>query len=59
MVKKEFTINDAYKLNVLNIVKHHKANCNDENCGVNLYLLKDMAQKLGIKFSERESFIFF
>jgi hypothetical protein len=51
-------IEDAYKFNVIQLAKHHKKYCEGENCVISLYLLREMAEKLGIKFSEKEKRLF-
>jgi hypothetical protein len=51
-------IEDAYKFNVIQLAKHHKKYCGGENCVISLYLLREMAEKLGIKFSEKEKRLF-
>jgi hypothetical protein len=51
-------IEDAYKFNVINLAKHHRKFCEGENCVISLYLLREMAEKLGIKFSDKEKELF-
>lgn len=51
-------IEDAYKFNVINLAKHHRKHCERENCVISLYLLREMAEKLGIKFTEKEKELF-
>lgn len=33
-------------INLRNIAKHHKEICNDPNCGISLYTLRNTAQRL-------------
>lgn len=44
----------AYKMNVIRLAKHHRKNCNGENCNISLMLLMRMATELGVKFSNKE-----
>lgn len=50
----EITIEDAYKINVLEIAEQHKESCIGEECGISLILLREMAEKAGVKFSEED-----
>ena len=40
------------KKNVLELVKHHKRHCDGEHCRISLWMLKEMAEKAGIKFTD-------
>jgi hypothetical protein len=51
-------IEDAYKFNVINLVKHHRRNCEGEDCVISFYLLREMAEKLGIVFTDKEKELF-
>ena len=51
-------IEDAYKFNVIQLAKHHRKYCEGEDCVISLYLLREMAEKLGIKFTEKEKDLF-
>ena len=51
-------IEDIYKFNVIQLAKHHRKYCEGENCVISLYLLREMAGKLGIKFTEKEKELF-
>ena len=51
-------IKEAYKINLIEIVKQHKFNCKMEDCNVSLYLLRMMAEDSGIKFTEEEKELF-
>ena len=51
-------IEDAYKFNVIQLAKHHRKYCEGEDCVISLYLLREMAEKLGIKFTEKERGLF-
>ena len=55
---KKITIYKAYKMNVIELAKHHKKNCESSECGVNLFLLREMCEKLGIEFTDKEKEIF-
>lgn len=51
-------IEDVYKFNVIQLAKHHKKYCEGENCVISLYLLREMVEKLGIVFSDKEKELF-
>ncbi len=45
----------AYRMNVMNLVKHHRKNCECEiDCGVSLLLLKQMAEEVGVDFTRTQ-----
>lgn len=48
----------AYKLNCINIAKHHKKCCDGEDCNISLILLSEMLRELGIKISKKELEVF-
>jgi hypothetical protein len=48
------TIQDAYKINVLAIVRHHKKTCEGEECDISLLMILQMAEQCGVKFTEEE-----
>ena len=52
------TQEEAWKLNLINIVKEHREKC-DETCRVSLYLLMTMAEKAGLEFTEEERRLFY
>ena len=58
MTEKQFTKEDAYKMNLIAIAEHHKRYCDGEGCSVSLYLLREMAERIGIKFTEEEAELF-
>ena len=47
-------IKEAYKRNLIDLVRHHRKGCNSEHCGVSLYLLLRMAKDAGVVFSSEE-----
>jgi len=47
-----------YKQNVIQLARDHKRVCNHSDCNVSLILLLEMAQKVGIKFTDEEIKIF-
>lgn len=49
---------EAFKINTLNLAKHHKEHCKDGNCGVSLYQLRKMAEMIGIVFTDDEKRLF-
>lgn len=51
-------LKEAYRMNLIEIVKEHKLNCKREDCPVSLYLLRMMAEDLHIKFTEKEKELF-
>lgn len=42
------------KENLINLVKHHKDNCHDCDCGVSLYYARKLAEKAGVTFTDDE-----
>ena len=53
-MEKQFTRIDVYKLTVLELAKHHRKNCDGQDCVISLFILREMAEKLGVKFNEEE-----
>lgn len=51
---KTITELEAFKINTINLAKHHKEHCHTDNCGVALSQLRKMAEKLGIVFTDDE-----
>ncbi len=51
-------IEDVYKFNVIQLAKHHRKYCEGENCVISLYLLREMTEKLGIIFTDKEKELF-
>lgn len=56
--KKVFTIEDTFKINVFNMVKHHKKYCEGEDCCISLLSLRMMAENAGVKFTKKELELF-
>ena len=55
-------MNDSDKLlkdNILNLVHHHKNNCDDDFCGVSLYHVMMLIEKAEIELSEEEKNLFY
>lgn len=50
-------IGQAYKMNLIALVEHHKKYCK-EDCNVSLYLLRVMAEKVGVIFTNKEKELF-
>ena len=48
----------VYKQNIIQLAQDHKRVCNHSNCNVSLLLLLEMAEKVGIKFTNEEIKIF-
>jgi hypothetical protein len=38
----------------LELAKHHRVNCDGSDCVISLMILKEMAEKLGCRFTEDE-----
>ena len=55
---KQFTRMDAYKMNILALVKSHKKDCAIEDCTVSLLLVREMCEKFGITFTKEEKELF-
>lgn len=51
---KTITELEAFKINIINLAKHHKEHCKNGECGVSLYQLRKMTEKLGIEFTDEE-----
>ncbi len=58
MKKPNATIEEAYKHTLLELVKHHKEYCEKETCTIQLILLKEIGEKAGVKFSDKEIKLF-
>ncbi len=48
----------SYKLNTLELAKHHKRFCAEEDCVISLNVLRMMAEQCGVKFTEEEAGVF-
>ena len=55
---RNISIEEAYKLNLIELAKHHRKFCEGEDCNISLILLMQMAEKLGIVFSDKEKELF-
>lgn len=42
------------KFNAIEIAKHHRKYCEGEDCVISLFLLEQVCEKAGIKFTKRE-----
>jgi len=49
----------AYKINVIALAKYHKKYCKESDCNVSLILLRQMSEELGIRFTKKETEVFF
>jgi len=47
-----------YKLNAMELAKHHKKYCEGESCVISLNVLREMAEKVGVKFTKKERELF-
>lgn len=45
----------AYKLNTLELAKHHRKHCEGEECSISLNVLRMMAEECGVKFTKKET----
>jgi len=45
---------EVYKIMALELAKHHRVNCDGSDCVISLMILKEMAEKLGCRFTEDE-----
>ena len=54
---KEITLQEAWKLNLLNLVKEHREKC-DKTCAVSLSRIWEIAQAAGLEFTEDEALLF-
>jgi len=52
VINEEVVLKRIMKKNVIALVKHHKKHCDGEHCKISLWLLKEMAERSGIKFTE-------
>ena len=51
---KTITEEEAFKINLINLAKHHKEHCHGEDCNISLYLLRKVGEKAGIVFTDDE-----
>lgn len=50
--------NDLLKLNIINLVKHHRKHCDGPKCNISLYLIEKLVQKAGISLTDEEKKLF-
>ncbi|MFA6570182.1 MAG: hypothetical protein WCT77_02995 [Bacteroidota bacterium] len=55
---KTITEEEALKDNILKLAKEHKDKCHTNGCGISLYLVRKLAEKAGITFTDEEKRIF-
>lgn len=48
---------EIWKKNVIEVAKHHREHCH-EPCNCSLFLLREMAEKVGIEFNNEEEDLF-
>lgn len=58
MIESNTTIEEAYKHTLIELAKHHKKYCEGETCTIQLILLKEIGEKVGVIFSEEEIKLF-
>lgn len=46
---------ETYKLNALELAKHHRRRCEGESCIISLNVLRMMAEQCGVEFTEEEA----
>lgn len=49
---------EAYKTNIVNLAVHHHKTCTTGECGISLFLLREMCEKVGMTFTDEEKEIF-
>lgn len=54
MRSEQVTLREIMKKNTLALAKHHRKHCSGEHCKISLWLLKEMAEKSGIKFTQHQ-----
>ena len=47
-----------YKLNTLELARHHRKHCEGEDCNISLNVLRMMAEECGVKFTKEEKDVF-
>ena len=45
---------EAYKMNTLELAKHHRKYCEGESCNISLNILMIMAEECGVRFTDEE-----
>lgn len=45
---------DLLKTNVLQLVKQHKDDCHDPECGMSMHMVEVLIRKAGIEMTEQE-----
>ena len=50
--------NKVLKMNLIHVVEHHKKYCEGVDCNISLFFLRLMAEKSGIKFTQKEKSMF-
>ncbi len=59
MYSDEVNLKRVLKKNAMALAKHHRKHCDGEHCTISLYLLRLMAEKAGVKFTEYQKGVFF
>lgn len=54
MRSEEVILKGVMKKNITALAKHHKRTCDGEHCNISLLLLKLMAERAGITFTEKQ-----
>ena len=49
---------EVFKNQALQLAEHHKKHCDGESCTISLLVLKEMAEKAGVKFTKKELEVF-
>ena len=58
MITTNISIKELWKQNLIKLAKHHRESCKGGECDISLYLLLHMAEKLKIKFTDKEKELF-
>jgi len=53
----EITLREAYKINLINLVRHHKEHCSGD-CNISLLTIKMMMLDAGYRFTKEETALF-
>ena len=48
----------AYKINAMNLARHHKKHCKESDCNVSLLLLRAISETIGVNFTKEQKELF-
>ena len=49
---------ESFAMNAIALALHHKEHCNQPDCGVSLYQLRQMAEEAGATFTDEQKQLF-